>query len=129
MAKCQRVVAAAVVLSQVACTSLQPIPGFGAPGSSAMNQGTPSSPQVASGALVRVQLRSGETMDVVVAAVDSIALIGTRGGRDVRIEWQDVAALESRRFDWVRTGLLVLGIVALGQLAHGLAKVVNPAPP
>ena len=65
---------------------------------------------------------------MVVSQVDSERIAGTRDGQVVELQLTEVDSLERMEFNIARTALLVLGlaIVAAGQYAKGISKLMNP---
>jgi hypothetical protein len=130
IALAHRILWVTVAISLAACTSLQTVPVTGAANGDATGQARVPARQLVAGASVRVHTRAGPMVELVVTATDDDGLRGTSQGQAIRIAWADIASLEERRFDLGRTLLLVvLGVVALGQLARGVAKTVNTPPP
>jgi hypothetical protein len=109
----------------VACTSLQPLPERSDKGDN-----TPRRQAAAMkvGETVRVNPRQGESFDIVVTEVTAERVIGKQDGVSRDLPFTEVASFEQRRFDMLRTSLLILGIVVIGlaQYAKGVAKLSNP---
>jgi hypothetical protein len=63
---------------------------------------------------------------MVVTEVNSELIAGTHDGKDIQVMFSDIESIEKRRFDILRTVLIVLGIIAVGQYASGVSKVTNP---
>ena len=106
------------------CVSLRsvPLPVSGQPAASVA---------VKVGDHVQVQTRSGETYQFEVTAVESDALIG----KSRRVRYEDMAGLQVKHLDQLRTGVAVVGttlgvlaVVALIALASGGFVVMPPGP-
>jgi hypothetical protein len=130
IALAHRILWVTVAISLAACTSMQTVPVIARANAGAADQAGVPARQLVAGATVRVHPRAGPMVELVVSATDADGLQGTSQGKATRIAWADITSLEERRFDLGRTLLLVvIGTVALGQLARGVAKTVNPPPP
>ena len=70
----------------------------------------------------------GESFDLVITEVTPERVSGKQNASSREVLLSDVASFEQRRFDMLRTSLLVLGIVAIGlvQYAKGVTKLANP---
>jgi len=91
------------------CTSLRTTPLPGAPG---------QTPAIRLGDDVRVQTKTGQTSNFKVTAVEPDALAGT----GVRIKYDDMAGLQVRQLDALKTTLLVVGVVAVAVVGAGMAS-------
>ena len=96
-----------LVMFLTGCTSLRTTPLPGAPG---------QSQAIRLGDDVRVQTKTGQTSSFKVTAVEPDALAGT----GVRIKYDDMAGLQVRQLDALKTTLLVVGLVAVGVVAAGV---------
>ena len=121
----QRLVSLAVVFSMVACTSLQQLPereveNAGKAQRQALN--------IAIGEMVRIVPKNGDPFQMVVTSVNTESIVGDRGGTNNEVPLASIESIEQRRFDTLRTTLLLvgLGLIALGQFAKGLSKLTNP---
>ncbi len=120
--RCTLVVAAT---SLVACTSLQPLTERSGGGDSTSRRQAAS---ITVGETVRVNLKQGESFDLVITEVTPERVSGKQNASSREVLLSDVVYFEQRRFDMLRTSLLVLGIVAIGlvQYAKGVTKLANP---
>jgi hypothetical protein len=119
--RAQRMVALPVACGLVACSSLQPLPESGPPAETAVRQAA----GLKAGDTVRIRPKVGEDFEFVFASRADQVLAGTVGGQDRQIALSTVAAIEQRQFSLFRTTLVVLGVVALGQLAAGLSRLLR----
>jgi len=115
----RHVPAVALLLSLVifvtGCTSLHTTAVPGAPGQvSAIRPGD----------AVQVQTKAGQTSSFKVTAVESDALTGT----GVRIKYDDMAGLQVRRPDMMKTGLLVVLVAASAVVVAGMVTPIHFGP-
>jgi hypothetical protein len=121
----QRLVALFVAASMAACTTLQPLPENNLSGSSRAQRQAPS---LAIGTTVTINSRLEPPFELVVTAVNPEFVDGTQDGKPRKLQLSDIESIEQRRFDILRTALVVfaLGVVALGQFAKGVSNLSNP---
>ena len=121
----QRCTAAVAAASLVACTSLQPLPERSGMGEETSRR---QAAAVTVGETVHVNPKKGEPFDLVITEVQPARVIGMQNGLNRELLLSDVASFEQRRFDMLRTSLLVLGIVVVGlvQYAKGVTKLASP---
>ena len=121
----QRLVALFVATSMAACTTLQPLPENNPSGSSRAQRQAPS---VVIGTTVTINSKREPPFELVVTALNPEFVAGTQEGKPREVPLSDIESIEQRRFDVLRTALvvLVLGVVALGQYAKGVSKLSSP---
>jgi hypothetical protein len=119
----QRIAVILISISMVACTSIQPLPVGNAPGTSlSQRQGH----SVSIGDTVTIKPKRGAAFKLVVTEVNSELIAGTHDGKVMQVMFSDIESIEKRRFNILRTALIVLGIIAVGQYASGVSKISNP---
>jgi hypothetical protein len=123
-----RVLAALLSLSIAACSTLRDVP-------SSRERATAGAPVPTRGLRVgdevRLTLNSSAQTELVVTAVETDALIGnpTDKAPSVRIGYDQIARIERREFDWLKTSLLTVGALTL-VAAYALSHVAFfPGPP
>jgi hypothetical protein len=120
----QRAVTAICAMSLIACTSLQHLPENDSVGTSRAHR---QAQNVKAGDTVRVNLKSAASIELVATAVTPDAIVGTHEGSPRTVQLIEVESIEQKRFDVIRTTLLVVGLalIALGQYAKGVSKLAN----
>jgi hypothetical protein len=121
----QRVVALICAGALSACTSLQHLPESASAGASRAHRQAHS---VAIGDALRITPKDAAAFELTVTSVTPDSISGTRNGQERQILLIEVESIEKKRFDVLRTALLVgsLVLVALGQYARGVSKLANP---
>ena len=121
----QRCVLCLASASLVACTSLQQLPERNSlvDGRSHRQAGA-----ISIGDSLRVIPMQGDPFDIVVTEVASDKVTGIQNGEEKVVPLSSVASFEKRRFDVLRTTLVVLALVlvALGQYAKGAGTLNSP---
>jgi hypothetical protein len=121
----QRVVALICAVSLSACTSLQHLPENASTSASKAHRQAQS---VAIGDSLRITPKGAAAFDLTVTSVTPDSIAGTQNGQERQILLIEVESIEKKRFDLLRTALLVgsLVLIALGQYARGVSKLANP---
>ena len=118
----QRCVLFLALASLVACTSLQQLPEQNSLGEAKPIRQMSS---ISIGDSLRVNLKEGDPFDLVVTEIAPDKVTGLQNGETKVVPLSTVASFEKRRFDVLRTTLVILAVVlvALGQYAKGSSKL------
>jgi len=118
----QRCVLFVALVSLVACTSLQQLPEQNNLGESTSHRQVGA---ISIGDSLRVIPKQGDPFDLVVTAVAPDKVTGLQNEDTKVVPLSSVASFEQRRFDVLRTTLVILAVVlvALGQYAKGATKL------
>jgi hypothetical protein len=123
-----RALAALLSLNIAACSTLRDVP----PSRERAISGAPAPTRgLRVGDEVRLTLISSVQTELVITAVEADALIGnpTDKSPSVRIAYDQIARIERREFDWLKTSLLTVGAVTL-VAAYALSHIAFfPGPP
>jgi hypothetical protein len=123
-----RTVAVFISINMIACTSLRAVPDWQTQNAAAL----PSErPLFKVGDEVRLGSQANNQTTLLLTAVDPDALTGIapESKESVRIPLDQVTAVEVRRFDGVKTALLVV-LVVLGIIGVGLSQMsISPGVP
>lgn len=121
----QRCIVVVAAGSLLACTSLQPLPERNGMGDDTSRR---QAAALSVGETVRVKPKQGDPFDLVITEVTPDRVTGRHDGSSRELLLSDVASFEQRRFDLLRTSLIVLALVVIGlaQYAKGAAKLTNP---
>ena len=118
----QRCVLLVALASLVACTSLQQLPEQNSLGEGKSHRQVGA---ISIGDSLRVNPKQGDAFDLVVTEVAPDKITGLQNGETRVVPLSSVASFEQRRFDVLRTTLVVLAVVlvALAQYAKGASKL------